>query len=87
MLRIIVRFLFEKICKLLLLLFAVSTLSFWLVELSPIDPIQAYVGADTMLVSPEQREAIARYWGLDKPPAERFRQWLSAILQGDLERP
>lgn len=74
----------RKICKLLLLLFAVCTISFWLVELSPIDPIQAYVGADMMLVSPEQREAIAQYWGLDKPPVERFWQWVAAIIQGDL---
>lgn len=37
-----------------------------------------------MLVSPEQREAIAQYWGLDKPPVERFWQWVAAIIQGDL---
>lgn len=84
MLRTVVSFLLRKICKLLLLLFAVCTISFWLVELSPIDPIQAYVGADMMLVSPEQREAIAQYWGLDKPPVERFWQWVAAIIQGDL---
>jgi len=84
LLRIVLRFLFEKILKLLLLLFAVCTLSFWMVELSPIDPIRAYVGADMMVVSPEQRDAIARHWGLDQSPAERYRQWLSAILQGDL---
>lgn len=82
--RTIVSFLFGKLVKVLLLLFAVCTISFWLVEFSPIDPIQAYVGADMMKVSAEQREAIAQYWGLDKPPAERYKQWLSAIAQGDL---
>ncbi|GAB7387717.1 ABC transporter permease [Bacillaceae bacterium] len=84
MLRSIAGFLFEKSCKLLFLLFAVCTVSFWLVEFSPIDPIQAYVGADMMRVSPEQREAIARHWGLNEPPDERFWQWLSAVVQGDL---
>jgi peptide/nickel transport system permease protein len=70
--------------RLLSLLFAVSVISFWLVEQSPIDPIQAYVGADMMKVSSEQRMLIAEYWGLDKPPVERFLRWGSALLHGDL---
>ncbi|MEK3722365.1 ABC transporter permease [Paenibacillus sp. FSL H8-0034] len=74
----------RKAIRLLSLLFAVSVISFWLVEQSPIDPIQAYVGADAMKVSPEQRLLIAEYWGLDKPPAERFLRWGSALLHGDL---
>ncbi|SFL43977.1 peptide/nickel transport system permease protein [Paenibacillus sp. 1_12] len=74
----------RKAIRLLSLLFAVSVISFWLVEQSPIDPIQAYVGADAMKVSPEQRLLIAEYWGLDKPPLERFRRWGSALLHGDL---
>ncbi|NHN30263.1 ABC transporter permease [Paenibacillus agricola] len=73
-----------KAIRLLSLLFAVSIISFWLVEQSPIDPIQAYVGADMMKVSAEQRLLIAEYWGLDKPPVERFLRWGSALLHGDL---
>lgn len=69
--------------KLAALLFAVCAVSFTLVSLSPIDPVQAYIGADMMRVGPEQRQAIAAYWGLDRPPMERFGQWLSAVLRGD----
>lgn len=69
--------------KLAALLFAVCAVSFTLVSLSPIDPVQAYIGADMMRVGPEQRQAIAAYWGLDRPPLERFGQWLSAVLRGD----
>ncbi len=76
-------FLLGKGARLLLLLAAVSSLSFILVNFSPIDPVQAYVGADMMRVSPEQRERIAEYWGLNDPPLQRFFRWASAVLHGD----
>lgn len=74
----------RKAFRLASLLTAVCVLTFWLVSLSPIDPVQAYVGADMMRVGPEQRQAIAEYWGLDRPPAERFARWAAALLRGDL---
>ncbi|MDF2668321.1 MAG: ABC-type dipeptide/oligopeptide/nickel transport system, permease component [Paenibacillus sp.] len=70
--------------RLLSLLITISILSFWLVNFSPIDPIQAYVGADMLRVSPEQRLEIAAYWGLNDPPVERMLRWGSALIQGDL---
>ncbi len=74
----------RKSIRLAALLVALCALSFWLVSISPIDPVQAYVGADAMLVSPDQRARIAEYWGLNEPPVERFARWFSAIAQGDL---
>lgn len=50
---------------------------------SPIDPVQAYVGADMMRVGPEQRAKIVAYWGLDKPPLQQFIHWGAAVLKGD----
>lgn len=73
-----------KLVKAFLLLAALSVLSFWLVSKSPIDPIQAYIGADMMVVGPEQRENIAAYWGLDKTPPERLINWGTALLSGDM---
>ncbi|MDD9269029.1 ABC transporter permease [Paenibacillus sp. GCM10023248] len=66
------------------LLFAVSAISFMLVHLSPIDPVQAYVGADMLRVSAEQREAIMQYWGLNDPPLARYWNWLTAVASGDM---
>ncbi|KAB2953438.1 ABC transporter permease [Heliorestis acidaminivorans] len=66
------------------LMVALCFLAFFLVSHSPIDPVQAYVGADMMQVSPEQREKIAEHWGLDKPPWEQFLHWGKSVLQGDL---
>ncbi|MGE5704903.1 MAG: ABC transporter permease [Clostridia bacterium] len=79
----LLKYLGIRALRLFSLLFAISIISFILVNQSPIDPIQAYVGADMMRVSPEQREQIAAHWGLAQPPVERFMQWSTAMLQGD----
>jgi peptide/nickel transport system permease protein len=77
-------FLARKAGRLLLLLATVSVVSFTLLSFSPVDPVRAYVGADMMRVSPEQRAAIASRWGVDRPPTERFAKWASRLVQGDL---
>lgn len=77
-------YLMLKGLRILTLLFAICLLSFLLIKNSPIDPIQAYIGADMLKVGPEQREKIAQYWGLDQPVMVQFLNWGSALLQGDL---
>ncbi len=66
------------------LLVAICFISFMLVKNSPIDPIQAYIGADMLKVGPEQRAKIAEYWGVDQPVMVQFLNWGSAVLNGDL---
>lgn len=75
---------FNKIIKLITLLIAISIIAFMLVSYSPIDPIQAYIGADMTLVGPEQRENITAYWGLNKTPSEQYFNWIHNMLSGDL---
>ncbi|WP_232843473.1 ABC transporter permease [Sporosarcina beigongshangi] len=70
--------------RMLTLLFAICLISFLLIKNSPVDPIQAYIGADMLKVGPEQREKIAEYWGLNQPVMVQFFSWLSALLAGDL---
>ncbi|WP_019240782.1 MULTISPECIES: ABC transporter permease [Bacillus] len=65
------------------LLIAVVILAFSLLMVSPIDPIQSYVGAG-VAISPEQRENIAEHWGLNDPPVERFFTWANNVLHGDM---
>lgn len=76
-------FLIKKFLKLITLLVALCIVTFILLEKSPLDPIQAYVGAD-LTVTQEQRANIAEHWGLDKPPVERFFSWFKSIAKGDL---
>lgn len=80
----IARFILGKMVKLVTLMIAVSILSFTLISLSPIDPVQSYIGADMTRVSPEQRENIAEYWGLHEPKVQQFISWGKNVLQGDL---
>lgn len=67
----------------LLLLAAGSVFCFLLITLSPIDPVEYFVGSESG-VSAEQRALVASYWHLDKPSPERYRIWLGNILRGDL---
>ncbi|MFG6368565.1 MAG: ABC transporter permease [Lachnospiraceae bacterium] len=68
--------------RMLSLLFAVSIISFALVSVSPIDPVQQYI-MGIGPVSEEQRAEIEAYWGLDRPPVARYIRWLSALFRGD----
>lgn len=72
----------KYLIRMVTLLIAVSVVSFILVSLSPVDPVQQYVGS-VPNVSMEQREKIAEYWGLNDPPLERFLAWGNSILHGD----
>ncbi|MCL7748580.1 ABC transporter permease [Halalkalibacter alkaliphilus] len=74
----------KKSIRLASLLFGVCLFSFILISYSPVDPIQAYIGADMMSVGPEQREQIAENWGLDKTPGQQFLHWSTAVFQGNL---
>ncbi|WP_396897486.1 ABC transporter permease [Niallia endozanthoxylica] len=77
-------FVFLKCIRMATLLVAICFISFLLIKNSPIDPIQAYIGADMLKVGPEQREKIAEYWGLNQPILVQFFNWGSALLTGDM---
>lgn len=69
----------------LLLLAAVSIAAFFLVSISPIDPLQANVGQAALgSMSAEQIEKLEAYWGVDVPPVERFVSWAKDFFRGDL---
>ncbi|WP_067726367.1 ABC transporter permease [Oceanobacillus damuensis] len=77
-------YIIRKSIKLATLLIAVSIISFTLISYSPLDPVQSYIGADMTRVSPEQREAITEYWGLNEPKVQQFFNWGKNVLRGDL---
>jgi peptide/nickel transport system permease protein len=66
----------------LLLLIAVSVLSFALIVNAPIDPLTSYVGAESTL-SQAAKDEIAAHWGLNDPAPERYLRWAGNILRGD----
>jgi peptide/nickel transport system permease protein len=66
-----------------LLLIAVTVLSFVLVTGAPIDPLTMYVGTESTL-SEEARAEIAEQLGLNDPLPERYLAWAKNALHGDL---
>ncbi len=77
-----VKYVIKTVFKAISLIIAISILTFVLAELSPIDPVKAYVGAEST-VSQEQKDLIAERWGLDESPVSRFFKWGNAILHLD----
>jgi peptide/nickel transport system permease protein len=63
-----------------IVLFLVSAITFFLVNLAPGGP-SSLMRFD---VTPEQREALTRRLGLDQPVAVRYGQWLVGAVRGDL---
>jgi len=77
------RFLTNKILILLSILVTVVIITFLLVEFSPIDPIQSYIGDAAITITPEQRKNIAESWGLHQAPIKRLITWFVSLIQGD----
>jgi peptide/nickel transport system permease protein len=65
------------------ILLAISVLMFGLLQVTPGDPIDAYLPPD-FPVPPETREAIERQLGLDRPLPLQYLYWLKEALQGNL---
>lgn len=68
--------------KAILLLITVSIVTFAMVEVSPIDAVESYVGEAG--VTNDQRERIEEYWGLNEPPVTRYFKWITNFLRGDM---
>jgi len=80
----LIAFVAVRLLRLALVLVCVAAVSFGLMMLSPIDPVDAYLGPQMAQVSPEQRALIAERWGFDAPPVVQFGHWMSQLLHGDL---
>lgn len=75
----------ENTVKIVLLLFAISFIAFFLISLSPVDPVEMNVGQTAYLtMSSEKRAQLAEYWGVGVPVFERYINWLGSALHGDL---
>lgn len=80
-----VKFFARHCAKFVLLMIAVSVVSFVLVAVSPIDPVQANAGQAALVsMSPEKKAQLAAYWGTDIPLWQRYGEWAVSAVQGDL---
>jgi peptide/nickel transport system permease protein len=64
------------------LLLAITMIVFTLLQMTPGDPIDAYLPPDQTMPA-AQREALRRHLGLDKPPVVQYFYWLRETVQGN----
>lgn len=75
----------KQLVRMLLLLTAVSIVTFWLMTTSPIDPLQQNVGQAALgSMSQEQIAKLQEYWGVGTPPVERYLNWAKDFVRGDM---
>ena len=76
------KFLGLKAIRLLILLIVIAAISFIMIQLSPIDPVKAYLGQ--RIVSQEQIAIIGEYWGTNLSLGERVFGWLQTLASGSM---
>lgn len=71
--------------RMLLLVIAVSIVTFGLMKASPIDPLQANVGQAALgAMSSGQVEKLREYWGVNMHPVKQYLAWAKDFVCGDM---
>src|SRR5688572_25256932 len=76
----VARFLFQRIALGALVIVFASALTFFFVNLAPGGPASVM----RFDVTAEQREALIKRMGLDRPVTQRYVEWLTGAVRGDL---
>ena len=74
-----IRFILRRILQTIPVLWAVATLTFFMLRLAPGGPF-----ADERAISPEVQQALEAHYGMDKPLITQYGEYLFNLIQGDL---
>jgi peptide/nickel transport system permease protein len=74
-------FLFKRLITLIATLVGASVVVFLVLEILPGNAAQILMGPDA---SPEAVQALAQKLGIDRPPVERYWNWVSGLVVGNL---
>lgn len=78
-------FVAKNFIRMAILLVLVSMAAFFLVEISPLDPLQTNVGQAALgSMSREQVDKLQEYWGVGVPATQRFLSWAGDFIRGDM---
>ena len=77
------RYLLDRFVQSAIVLAIMSFVIFWLMGLMPGDPVDLMISANPKITSEDAARLRALY-GLDKPILERYFNWFSAAMTGDL---
>ncbi len=75
------KYISKKIITLIMTLFLVSVAAFLAFQVIPGDVVTSILGTEA---TPEREEALREELGLNDPPVERYINWVSGVLKGDL---
>ena len=78
----VIKFFSYKLIRFIILMIAVAIFSFVLLDLSPIDPVSAYLKGAA--VSESQRAILQQYFGVNVPLPTKIYHWLLDLLHGNL---
>lgn len=78
------RYVVQRLLTFPFILFGVALVVFFSIRLVPGDAITAMLGTEAGLLTPDQRAALAHYFGIDQPSYVQFFNWLSGLLHGDM---
>lgn len=79
------KFVGMQLVRMVVLAALVSVLAFFLLTISPIDPLQTNVGQAALgAMSAEQVEKLKAYWGVGVPPVKRYLSWAADFIRGDM---
>lgn len=67
-----------------LVLIGVSVVVFVAIRLVPGDAITAMLGTEAGLLTPQQRQSLAVYFGIDQPWPVQYWHWFTGLFSGDL---
>ncbi len=76
-------YLISRVLQAAVVVAIMSFVIYWLIGLMPGDPVDLMISADPR-ITPADAARLRELYGLDKPLGERYLNWLSAVLGGDL---
>jgi peptide/nickel transport system permease protein len=79
-----VTYLMRRLATFPLVLLGVSILVFVAIRMVPGDAITAMLGTEAGLLTPQQRQSLAAYFGIDQPWLVQYWRWLLGVFQGNL---
>ena len=83
------RFIARRLLYMVILLVAMSVVSFIIIQLPPGDYMESYIArlqAEGMQIDDSAIAALRKRYGLDQPPHIQFLTWAGRLLKGDMGR-
>ncbi len=75
------KYFLKKLITLIMTLFLVSVAAFLAFQIIPGDVVTSILGTEA---TPEREEQLREELGLNKPPVQRYFNWMTDVLRGDL---